>query len=115
MYSITDLLEQVERENAVPLYLPEGLPPVFALRGKPYHPELSSVMLFPVEGPALTREELTEVLRIVRGAGYVQGDDINVAEFRYRCDVHDYDVFVFTSPQNTHIEFRRPYLEGTFR
>jgi hypothetical protein len=108
-YSLADLLETLEREGGVALYLSEGAEPVLALPARPPSPEGSSTILFPVEGPALTKSDIEAALDIlkVRGRKVSYGSGWTY-ESRYRNGSHNFDVFVFGVNDTIRLEIRRP-------
>ena len=68
------------------------------------------MMLFPVEGPALTSEDLQSLLTTLRGLGYTGSSGCSgIGEFRFRSGRYDFDVFVFSSGEINRVEFRTPY------
>ena len=70
---------------------------------------LPSVLLFPVEGPPLKREDLEMVIKEMGAAGHVGSSGyVGIGEFRYRNGPDDFDVFLLVSPETMRIEFRHP-------
>ncbi len=103
-YSLSDFLDQMRKDGGVALYLSEGLPPVVAMPGRPYDPDLASALLFEMEVPKLTRDKLKAFLVEINGS-----EDQEFTELRYKNGVHDLDVFVFANERRIHLEFRLPH------
>src|SRR5258708_1104627 len=115
-WSLIHLLDQVQQDGAVVLYLSEGFSPIFLLPSKPDDASLPSAALFPVEGPTLTRDDLRRVLAMVGGRGYTWDCGYEgLGGFRYRNGTCDFDVSVFILDESCRIEFPRPeaYLRKT--
>ena len=71
---------------------------------------LPTALLGTVEGPALKVEDLRLFVEEIRSkcsdTGFI--DSREAAEFRFRQDSHDFDVFLFAKGDRIFIEFRQP-------
>ena len=123
-YELNELLHFVRLNKAVALYLIPGFAPIISTSGPPYDdlkydlPRdcLPTALLNAVEGPVLELEDLRLLAEEIRskcsdgkygdGSRFVDARD--VAEFRFRQDSHDFDVFLFAKGDRILIEFRQP-------